>query len=473
MRVTYVTNQMLARPAAPASHVRVLAGPDAGREIVLPAAGVVIGADPSAGLALTDDSVSWRHCTVMPTATGFEVVDQDSRNGTLADGVAITRAAVPAGAVLRLGRTLIELVPAAEAVTIPPSERTAFGALIGSSLAMRQVFGVLERVTMSDASILFLGESGTGKELAARAIHDGSPRKHGPFVVFDCGAATETLIESDLFGHVRGAFTGAQGERQGAFAAAHGGTLFLDEIGDLPIALQPKLLRMLEAGEVIPLGSRKPERYDVRVVAATHRDVYAEVARGGFRGDLYYRLAVVEVHLPALRQRLEDVPELVRLFLQRAGAPQLAAQIGAGGSNLDRLLRYHWPGNVRELRNVIARAVALGRAGDDFGALPILLRPTVAAPDVVMPAMLAAQASVQAVAAAAPIAATADRPFHDAKADVVARFERDYLADLMRRSEGNVSAAARRAGLERKYLYKLLERAGLRPIKDASDEAEE
>jgi two-component system nitrogen regulation response regulator GlnG len=472
MRVTYVTNQMRARPAARASLLRILAGPDAGREIELPAAGVVIGADPAAGVALTDESVSWRHCTVMPTATGFEVVDQDSRNGTLADGVAITRAAVPAGAVLRLGRTLIELVPAAEVVAIPPSDRDAFGALVGGSPAMRQVFGVLERVAMSDASILFLGESGTGKELAARAVHDGSPRKHGPFVVFDCGAATETLIESDLFGHTRGAFTGAQGERQGAFAAAHGGTLFLDEIGDLPIALQPKLLRMLEAGEVIPLGSRKPERYDVRVVAATHRDVYAEVGRGGFRGDLYYRLAVVEVHLPSLRQRLEDIPDLVRLFLTRAGAPQLAAEVAAGGPNLDRLLRYHWPGNVRELRNVITRAVALSRAGDGFGALPIMLRPTVGAPEqVVAPAAIPATAAPAAIAPAPAI--TADRPFHDAKAEVVARFERDYLTDLMRKSDGNVSAAARTAGLERKYLYKLLERAGLRTPKDSSDETDE
>ena len=164
---------------------------------------------------------------------------------------------------------------------------------------MRQVFALLERASKSAAPILFLGESGTGKELMARGVHDASPRREGPFVVFDCGASTETLIESDLFGHTKGAFTGAAADRQGAFAAAHGGTLFLDEIGDLPVALQPKLLRMLEAGEVVPLGGRKSERYDVRIVAATHRDVFGEVARGGFRGDLYYRLAVVEVARPA------------------------------------------------------------------------------------------------------------------------------------------------------------------------------
>jgi two-component system response regulator GlrR len=311
---------------------------------------------------------------------------------------------------------------------------------------MRQVFAVLERASRSDASILFLGESGTGKELAARAVHDASPRKDGPFVVFDCGAATDTLVESDLFGHVRGAFTGAAGDREGAFAAAHGGTLFLDEIGDLPVALQPKLLRMLEAGEVVPLGGRKPSRYDVRVVAATHRDVFGEVARGGFRGDLYYRLAVVEVHVPPLRQRPDDIAHLVKLFLGKAGAPQLASQVG--GEALARLERYHWPGNVRELRNVITRAVALAGPDDDFQSLPFVLRPTAAAPET-------------------GGAFKADRPFHDAKDALIARFEREYLTDLVQRAGGNLSQAARIAGLERKFLYKVLERAGVR-TKDES-----
>ena len=441
MRVTRVTNTLGTRPALRAAHLRVLAGPSAGAEIDVPPIGVVIGADPGCDVVLEDASVSARHCTVRPTPTGFEVADLGSKNGTLIDGVAITKVTAPAGAVLRLGRSLVQVLPADDVVDIPPSARDHFGGLYGRSVAMRQVFAVLERAARSDASILFLGESGTGKELAARAVHDGSPRAGGPFVVFDCGAATETLIESDLFGHVRGAFTGAAGDRQGAFAAAHGGTLFLDEIGDLPVALQPKLLRMLEAGEVVPLGSRKPERYDVRVVAATHRDVFGEVARGGFRGDLYYRLAVVEVHLPPLRARADDLARLIEIFLERAGAPQLAA--GVGGPALERLGRYHWPGNVRELRNVITRAVALAGPGDDFASLPILLRPTVAAPQ-----------------EAAPF--RADRPFHEAKDALVERFEREYLSDLLRRADGNISEAARLAGLERKFLYKLLERAGLR-----------
>jgi DNA-binding NtrC family response regulator len=266
-------------------------------------------------------------------------------------------------------------------------------------------------------------------------------------VVFDCGAASETLIQSDLFGHVKGAFTGASADRVGAFAAAHQGTLFLDEIGDLPLALQPKLLRMLEAGEVIPVGSRATQSFDVRVVAATHRDLFAEVGRGGFRGDLYYRLAVVEVELPPLRARLEDIPELALLFLHKAGATQVTE---VSGPNLDRLQSYHWPGNVRELRNVITRAVALSPPEADFDGMPIMLRP--AAGEEPMPVV------------------RADRPFHDAKADVVSKFERDYVSDLMRRAGGNISQAARVAGIERKYLYRLLERTGLRESKDKGGE---
>src|SRR5690606_18312229 len=197
----------------------------------------------------------------------------------------------------------------------------------------------------------------------------------------------------------------------------------------------------LEAGEVVPLGGRKPEKYDVRVVAATHRDIFGEVARGGFRGDLYYRLAVVEVHVPPLRQRTGDLAKLIQIFLDKAGAPHLAPQVG--GPALERLERYHWPGNVRELRNVITRAVALAGPDDDFQSLPFVLRPTVAPP-------------------VEGLSFKADRPFHEAKDEVVAKFEREYLSDLVARAGGNLSQAARMAGLERKFLYKLLERAGLR-----------
>ncbi len=438
MRLTRTTNHIPVAAGPRPTRLSVLHGPEAGLEVAVPPVGVVVGADASADVVLTDQSVSRRHCSLVPKDDGFEVTDLGSRNGTLLDGVSIQKAVVPVGAVLRVGGTLIQLVPADDAVLIPPSTQPSFGALVGSSLAMRQVYAVLERASASNAPILLLGESGTGKELAARAVHEHSPRKDGPFVVFDCGASSETLIESDLFGHVKGSFTGAHVDRPGAFELAHGGTLFLDEIGDLPINLQPKLLRLLETGEVTPLGGRKPARYDVRVVAATHRDLSEEVARGGFRGDLYYRLAVVEVHLPPLRQRLEDVEELVKVLLSREGRPEPDVR----GENLERLLAYHFPGNVRELRNIVTRAVALSPAGTRFSAMPLLLAGTTAKKDTEW-------------------VARADRPFSEAKAELVARFERDYLKDLLIRAGNNISQAARISGIDRKHLYRLLESAGL------------
>ena len=439
MRLTRVTNLQPRHGGAQGNRLRVVDGPAAGASFTIPPVGAVIGGDPAADIAIADEAVSRRHCSIVPTASGFRVVDLGSRNGTFVDGVAITEAEVPIGAMLRLGHSLVHLLPAEEMAEIPPSESRSFGAMVGGSVAMRQVFAVLERASATSASVLIIGESGTGKELAARAVHDHSPRKAGPFVVFDCGAASETLIASDLFGHVRGAFTGANVDRTGAFAAAHGGTLFLDEIGDLPLGLQPKLLRMLEAGEVTPLGSQRSETYDVRIVAATNRDLWEDVGAGVFRGDLYYRLAVVEVQLPPLRQRKDDIAELARRFLGDRKTP-------VQGANLDKLRAYHWPGNVRELRNIITRATALAAPDAGFDDMPILLR-------------------ASAAAANEPAAVTADRPFQDAKADVIEKFERAYLADLLARAVGNLSEAARIAGLERKYLYRVLDRHGMRPRK--------
>ncbi|HUS66436.1 MAG TPA: sigma 54-interacting transcriptional regulator [Kofleriaceae bacterium] len=446
MAITRVTNQVAHLGASLRCRLRVVRAGVPAVELAVPPVGVTVGADQAADVRLEDPAVSRRHCTIVPTDAGFDVVDLGSRNGTHLDGVAISRATVPVGAVLRVGTTLLQLLPEELPVEIEPSRQSSFGALHGDSEAMRRVFAVLERASASDAAILFIGESGTGKELAARAVHEHSARKGEPFVVFDCGASSETLIESDLFGHRKGAFTGAVADRAGAFASAAGGTLFLDEIGDLPLPLQPKLLRLLEAGEVTPLGAAKSERHDVRVVAATHRDLWDEVGRGTFRGDLYYRLAVVEVHLPPLRRRPSDVPELVRRFLAGHGTRTVGDLAGA---NLDRLLAYHWPGNVRELRNVIARAVALSPKDTPFAEMPILLRAAATAADTPR--------------------AVADRPFGEAKEEVVARFEREYLEDLLRRAGGSMTEAARRAGLERKYLYRLLERVGIERPKDAGE----
>ncbi len=445
-RVTNAIEAVRGRGAR-ASRLRVIVeGGAVGEEIALPQAGVVLGADKACDVVLVDPAVSRKHVTVVPGATGFEVTDLGSRNGTWLDGARVTRATVPPGSTLRIGTTLVQLLPAEESIDIPPSKEASFGKLLGSSEAMRRVFAVLERASKSDAPVLLLGESGTGKELAARAVHDASKRKDGPFVVFDCGAASESLVESALFGHRKGAFTGAHADQPGAFASAHGGTLFLDEIGDLPLGLQPKLLRMLESSEVAPLGSRKMEKYDVRFVAATHKDLWADVGRGTFRADLYYRLAVVEVHVPALRQRKSDIPEIVRAMLRAHGA----SDEGVDGASLERLLSYSWPGNVRELRNVIARAAALAPENATFQQMPIVLRPDPRSePE--------------------PLA-RADVPYHEAKDALLARFDREYCTDLLRRADGNLSQAARLAGLERKYLYKVLARAGLRSESGGEDD---
>jgi DNA-binding NtrC family response regulator len=438
MRFTRTTNRIPISGVTRATRLRVIHGPDVGTEVAIPAIGLVVGADPASDFVLNDPAVSRRHCSIVPSGDGFEVTDLGSRNRTVLDGTTLAKATIPVGAVLRIGGSLVQLVPGEEAVVIPPSSKSVFGGLVGSSIAMRQIYALLERASASNAPILLLGESGTGKELAARAVHEHSARKNGPFSVFDCGASAESLIESDLFGHLRGAFTGAHADRPGAFELAHEGTLFLDEIGDLPVSLQPKLLRMLETGEVTPLGGRKPQRFDVRVVAATNRELEEEVARGTFRGDLYYRLAVVEVHLPPLRKRLEDVEDLVNVFLAREGRPGSDLR----SDNLDRLRGYHFPGNVRELRNIITRAVALSPPNTPFSAMPVLLSGTTTKSDTEW-------------------IARADRPFQEAKTEIIARFERDYLEDLLIRSGGNLSQASRISGVERKHLYRLLEKNGL------------
>jgi serine/threonine-protein kinase PknK len=320
--------------------------------------GVVVGADASADVVLSDEAVSRRHCSLVPKGDGFEVSDLGSRNGTLLDGVSIQKATVPVGAVLRVGETLIQLVPADEAVLIPPSARSSFGALVGGSLPMRQVYAVLERAAASNAPILLLGESGTGKELAARALHALSPRREKPFISENCAAFPASLIEAELFGSRKGAFTGSEEDRQGLFERADGGTLFLDEIGELPLELQAKLLRVLETSEVRRLGDTRVHKVDFRLVAATNRDLEAEVRAGRFRADLYYRLDGLRIELPTLAARVADIPELVDHFLRLERARSSRVRTIAPPV-LAALCRRPWPGNVRELANEIARLCVL------------------------------------------------------------------------------------------------------------------
>ncbi len=327
--------------------------------------------------------------------------------------------------------------PVARPLEVTPSASRRFGELVGESLVMRELFAVLQLVSASDVTVLVTGETGTGKELVARAIHDASHRRGKPFVAVDCGALPEALLESELFGHVRGAFTGAVGDRKGAFPRADGGTLFLDELGAVSPAVQARLLRALEAKTVRPVGADVERAVDVRVVAATPVDLGARVAEGHFRSDLFYRLSVVALELPPLRSRREDLPLLVEELLRRRGF----ACGELRGPNLDRLQAHAWPGNVRELRNVIERALALSVGAKDFGTLRLGL-------------------DAQPPEGGASVVRT-DVPYKDSKDEVLAAFERHYLRDVHARFDGNVSAGARFAGVDRKHWRELLHRHGL------------
>jgi DNA-binding NtrC family response regulator len=299
---------------------------------------------------------------------------------------------------------------------------------------------VLARVAPSDATVLITGESGTGKEVAARAIHEASPRRHKPFVVVDCGGLPANLIESELYGHTRGAFTGATQSRDGAFAAADGGTLFLDELGELPLELQTRLLGALERRQVQPLGANRPRSVDARVIAATNRDLRKEVNRGSFRADLYFRLAVVNVHMPALREHPEDIPQYVAAMLAEWSETGASPRIDA--ETIARLQAQAWPGNVRELRNTVERAVLLGELGDAVEPTP-----------------------EQAPQAAAGGAVGADPaiPFKVGKAALIEQYERSYVEALMQRFDQNITRATRAAEIDRVYLLRLLDKYGLRP----------
>jgi DNA-binding NtrC family response regulator len=398
-----------------------------------------VGTASDCDLVLTDERVSAHHLGVRPEGDGFEVEDEGSTNGTHWQGSRINKARLPPGAVLKLGRTVLRLQPFAEALDLPPSRARRFGELVGESLAMRQVFAVLELAGRSDVTVLLEGETGTGKELAARALHEASARRRGPFVAVDCGALPETLVDSELFGHVRGAFTGATSDRTGAFARARGGTLFLDEIDGVPAAVQARLLRALEERAIRPVGADRELPVDLRLVVASQAPLPARVADGSFRADLFYRIAVLHLRLPPLRERREDVAPIVAELLRHRG---LTAQ-SIEGPALQRLCAHDWAGNVRELRNVIDRAIALSPGARSFEDLRLRLG--------------AREPESQ------PLAVRTDLPFAEAKAAVIEDLERRYLGELWARNDGNLSAAARQAGVDRKHLRTLLRRHGILP----------
>lgn len=339
-------------------HLAVVEGPDRGRRFVFKSPGVRIGKSRDNDIVLMDDTVSKHHLSIEDTPWGFLLRDLKSTNGTFLEKNRIREAFLSPGCSIRLGDTTLRFEPPGERIQIPPSTEQQFGRVRGKSLKIREIFGVLERVSPTDSTVLIFGETGTGKEVFAQSVHEKSPRTKKPYIVFDCSAIQRELMESALFGHREGAFTGATSARKGAFLSADGGTIFIDEIGELPSDLQPKLLRVLEKREVQSLGTDSPQRIDVRVLAATHRNLREMVREGGFRQDLYYRLSVFEVRLPSLRERAEDIPVLVSDFLERAGrkghpvTPEAQAKLSS----------HRWEGNVRELKNVIERALVY--AGD-------------------------------------------------------------------------------------------------------------
>jgi transcriptional regulator with GAF, ATPase, and Fis domain len=428
----------------------ILTGAQRGLERVIDVDLFRIGKSPDNDLVLHDDTVSRVHCEIQRDARGFLVRDLGSTNGTLLEGSEIREAYLTPGSTLSVGNVQLRLRPFLERFEPMASERESFGEVVGRSLRMREIFGLCERLAPTDASVLLGGETGTGKDVLARAIHQHSLRKRGPLVVVDCGAVSGSLIESELFGHEKGAFTGAVAQRAGAFELAHGGTIFLDEVGELPLDLQPKLLRVLETRCFRRLGGSKEVRVDIRVIAASKRNLRMEVERGKFREDLFFRLSVVQIDLPSLRERREDIPLLARHLLKKldervgAGAPPLTL----GRDVLDVLASHEWPGNVRELRNVIERAVYLSRAaGSDtlmLHALPFGPR--------------------EGARAAEPELWTFDPnlSYREQRARVEEMFEKRYVAWLLERHEGNVSAAARAAEMDRKYLYKLAKKHGLK-----------
>jgi two-component system, NtrC family, response regulator GlrR len=400
----------------------VLGGPDKGRVMNATGKRCVVGTGDGADLVLSDPTVSRYHCEIVLEQGRAIIRDLASKNGTLVDGVTILAAPLSDGAALTLGKTTIRFAREPGALQPLMSTRDRFGALVGRSIAMRSIFAVLERAAASEATVLLRGETGTGKDLTAASIHQESARRDAPFVIVDLAAAPGPLLASDLFGHVKGAFTGADRDREGAFERAHGGTVFLDEIGDLDPDLQPQLLRVLETKTVQRIGSSARVPVDVRVIAATHRDLRADVNSRRFRADLYYRLAVLEITLPPLRERSDDIPLLVEAIaadLDEPAAVRDPAWVAA-------LLKHPWPGNVRELRNHVERAIGLGRNATTASEIDVSI------------------------------------PLKEARNRWVHLFESRYLAELLRAHKNNVSAAARAAGIDRVHFYRLLGRAGLR-----------
>jgi two-component system response regulator HydG len=417
----------------------VVEGPDRGRTFTVAGSQphrTLVGSGPACELCLADREVSRRHLALEPAGRRLRITDLASTNGTFVDGVAIAEAFLRGGEVVRLGSTAIEVAdaPAQPGPALPV--RASFGRMVGSSTEMRRLYPLCQRLAQANVTVVIEGETGTGKEVLAEALHEEGPRASGPFVVFDCTAVPATLVESELFGHERGAFTGAVGTRKGVFEQAHGGTLLIDEIGDLELSLQPKLLRAIERGEIRRVGGDRPIKVDVRLLAATRRDLDREVQAARFRDDLFHRLAVARVELPALRHRAGDVMVLAKHFWRSLGGEESELS----GDLLMRWQDYEWPGNVRELRNTVARRLALGELAHTAGA-----------PDPL------AQTAPEGMERADFVDAILrlGLPLVEARQKLIEEFERRYIEHAMDRHGGSVSKAADASGVAKRHFQRI------------------
>jgi DNA-binding NtrC family response regulator len=451
----------------------VIDGPSRGARATVGSEIARVGTADGNDLVLADRTVSRFHCELSVRGEAIVIRDCGSTNGTLIDGVRVREAEIPPGTLVRIGGSAFRVELGDEPAFIEVSGRTSFGELVGASVEMRRVYAILERIAPGDATVLIQGETGTGKDVVARSLHAESPRAGGPFVAVDCGAIPEHLVESELFGHVRGAFTGATADRKGVFEEADGGTLFLDEIGEMPIALQPKLLRAIESRSIRRVGSSAARTVDVRIVAATNRSLAGSINQGTFREDLYYRLAVVELRLPPLRARRDDIPGLAAHFFRKLTGQDgelppefVASLIGRG-----------WPGNVRELKNYIERSVSLGTIA------PRAPAPAGSPPRAASASEPAASASEPAAAASEPAASASELsaspdaieslvalhlPLKEARRAWTESFELVYVRAMLRSVGGNVTRAAERAGVSRRFLQRMVARLGIKPSEGAA-----
>jgi DNA-binding NtrC family response regulator len=427
----------------------VVEGPSRGKKIALNKNLIKVGKRESNDFVVIDKTVSRNHFEIEYQSDSFLLKDLGSTNGTYLNGSKVKEAYLLPGDIIKVGNTTIEFVAFDEKVKIEPSLENEYGLMVGRSRKMRQIFSILQKISPTNATVIVEGETGTGKDLVARSIHEFSTRKNKPFIVFDCSAVAPNLIESELFGHEKGSFTGAVKSRQGAFEAAGGGTIFLDEIGELTSELQPKLLRAREQREIKRVGSNTPVKIDVRVVCATNKNLRQEVDAGKFREDLYYRLSVVKVLLPPLRDRTEDIPPLVERFLttghfnKKPDGSLMATRVEDDA--LKVLSRHQWPGNVRELSNIMQRAVSFAE-GDTITKGNI---------DFIFAEMEHGEDKTERMAV------DSDIPFKDAKQQIVENFEKEYLSELLSRNRHNLSKAAREAKIDRKHLRNLLKKYGI------------